>query len=723
MKNKLELLAPAGNQENFHVALGCGADAIYLGANAFNARGNIENISIDDLTRLTEKAHLFGVKVYLTLNTLIHDSEVEEVLMLVRQAIKAKVDAFIVQDIGLCFLLKNKFENIELHASTQMGISNLEGAKFLSPLGFKRVVLARETSLSEIRRIKSNTNYEIEYFIQGALCVGFSGNCYLSSLLSQASGNRGKCKQFCRLPFSANFGNGEKQGFLLSTKDFCMLPKLSQLADAGVTSFKVEGRARRAAYVGQAISVYRRAIDNNFNFGEDDLGELKIAFNRGDYIAGYFDDEKILYDKTQNHIGLKIGKVIAVNNGKRFNEVTINSSHNLSKGDSLKFFVGEKEVASLSVQDLKQKGKNVFSFTTTTLVPKEANVSLIGSSELEDAVLKKKRKIDVEAKLVCKIASKPQLTLKAGEIEVTVEGDEKLEEAKSSPLNADECKVSLSKLGEEFSLAALAAELEPVFLRKAQLNNLRRIGIEKLRERIIVNYEKINKLNEIYEKEWKICKKANKNIKKIVISSNFQKLLQCSENDYIVYSPQVFDKTQLSLFAQMAKDRVVYLDLPVIATEADIKLFKEILAENKNFGVMASNYYALTLTSKEKMIVGSEMNVFNSYAIAFYLSLGYDKIILSKETLDLDDISSQGGEIFVPTSVRHRLIYFKHCPFKEHAFSTCANCKYKAGVMYNLAGQGKFELCRVKASSCQFYLKQINTIKKESKNFGEFIEI
>ena len=231
--NEIELLAPAGNKESFLTALSCGANAIYLGVNSFNARGNIENISLDNLIKIVRKAHLFGVKIYLTLNTLVHDSEIEEVTEVVRQAVNAKVDAFIVQDIGLAYYLRQKFENIELHASTQMGIENLEGASFLKPIGFKRIVLARETPLAEIKRIKDELGIDIEYFIQGALCVGYSGNCYLCSLLASASGNRGKCKQFCRLPYSARMNNRERQGYLLSTKDFCMLPKLKELVESG----------------------------------------------------------------------------------------------------------------------------------------------------------------------------------------------------------------------------------------------------------------------------------------------------------------------------------------------------------------------------------------------------------------------------------------------------------------------------------------------------------
>ena len=288
MTKQIEILSPAGNFESLKSAVNNGADAVYLGLSDFNARGNIENFTLDNIGMVISYAHLFGVKVYVALNTLIKDEEMSIALNMVKNALEAGVDAFIVQDIGLCYYLRQNFPNIELHASTQMGLQNLEGLQALSDLGFKRVVLARETPLEEVARIKEHLDIEIEYFVQGALCVAFSGNCYLCSLLAGSSGNRGKCKQFCRLPFSLNNDKAKKEGYLLSTKDFCLLPSLKTLAEKGVDSLKIEGRARRPAYVGVATSVYKRAVDNDFNYTKQDVENLKKVYNRGDYINGYF---------------------------------------------------------------------------------------------------------------------------------------------------------------------------------------------------------------------------------------------------------------------------------------------------------------------------------------------------------------------------------------------------------------------------------------------------
>ena len=719
ISEKIELLAPAGNYQSFMAAINGGADAIYRGlSGGFNARGNIENFTTENLKETVEKAHLFGVKIYLTLNTLIKDEEIEDVLDLVRFANECKVDAFIVQDIGLANLLFQKFKNIELHASTQMGASNLEGVKFLEGLGFKRVVLARETPLSEIRRIKDNTNVDIEYFIQGALCVGFSGNCYLCSLLSGASGNRGKCKQFCRLGYKIN---GGKEGYYLSTKDFCMLPSLKELIDAGVTSLKIEGRARRPAYVASAVQTYRKVLENELKYSQEDITNLKKVFNRGDYISGYFKGEKIIYSAVQNHIGIEIGKILDVKKGKRFNEVILSSSHKLRAGDTLKLFDGEKEVMTVSPVDIKNIGKNKYLFTTTASINNGMLVRLIVDSAYEEELLGKQRKIDFSATMTAKIGKTAILELSANGIKVKVESEEILSEAKSQPLSYKDCKTSLSKSGDEFELVKLDCKLENVFFRKGDLNNLRREGLSKLREALISSNEKQEKVIEIKENLLDFTKKALKNNKKIVFFDDYNKINDNNiEFDYFVYSPSDYKKDEIKEIARKLSDKKIFLDLPLIATSQDISYLKEILKECDNLGVYVTNYYGLNLTSPDKTIIGSEMNIFNSLSVSFYKERGFDKIVLSKEDFLKDEISAENVELFVDERLP-RLIYFKHCPFKEHFNSSCNACKYKEGVKYSL-GRENFALCRKRIINCHFYLKEEIPLKGNS-NLGKVVEI
>ena len=425
----MKILSPAGDFESLKVAINNGADEVYLGVKDFNAR-NIEGFSIETLKEAVDYAHIFDVKVNLTVNILFSDEEIQSALDLIVEAYNIGVDSFIIQDIGLADLVHKHFPEIEMHASTQMGVHNLEGVKEIEKLGFKRVVLARETPLGEIRRIKENSNIEIEYVCQGALCVSFSGNCYLSSYLNNASGNRGKCKQLCRLPYSFRFNNKElKNGFLLSAKDFNMLNHLKELKDAGVDVLKIEGRARRPFYVGIATRIYKQAINNDLY----NLEDLELAFNRG-YTAGYFEGNGNIISNKQNHIGIKIGKVVKFKRGKNFNEVFITSSVGFSPKSVLKF-IDEDEVVITAFDIKKETG--LIRITTTQKVDVGADVHLISEYNKEQSILNEQKKRTVKIQIQAKVNNKIQAKVKVGDTEFLVEGEVCLP-AKSQPLTIEE---------------------------------------------------------------------------------------------------------------------------------------------------------------------------------------------------------------------------------------------------------------------------------------------
>lgn len=702
MRN-VEILAPVGNMESLKSAINNNADAIYLGAKSFNARGGVENFSFESLKEAVEYAHLFGVKVYLTLNTLIKDEEMKEVLNVVEKALEICVDAFIVQDVGLVYLIKNTFPNAVIHASTQMGVNNLEGAKFLSEAGFTRIVLARETPLEEVRRIHENLDVELEYFVQGALCVSFSGNCYLCSLLAGKSGNRGECKQFCRLPFKLL----NKEEYFLSAKDFCLLKRLKDLKDAGVISFKIEGRARRASFVGGATKIYKDAVLNDFNYDEKEIITLKKLFNRGNFIEGYFGDEKKIYSKTQNHIGVSVGRVGKVKLGKKFNEIFILSNEDIVKGDGLKFFDKGKEVASVGVMDVKKEGK-FFVLTTTQKISAGLTVNKILDAKLEEEILSRKRQIKVDAKFVAKIGQKAKLTLKHEDVVAEVESESVLSEAKTSPLTQEEIQDNLTKLG-EFCVENLSVEMDKVFLRKAELNALRREIQEKLKAKILEGYnlknikkqEKINKKVQIFDKK---SKKVD-----IFEFSDLKTLKKFKDSDAIlVYKFSDFNADEILKTANEI-GKIIYLDLPLIATYEDLSKIKEILKHEK-IGVVANNYYALNLTAKERTIVGVNLNIFNSYAVKFYAELGFNKIVLTQEDVKLENFKNCGVSLFAVSEYFPEYMFFKHCPIKEHIGGDCGHCKYKP-LVYEF-GKYKFNVIRRKIASCQFVLKDSVKRKK-----------
>ena len=263
---KPELLAPVGNKECLIAAIEAGCDAIYLSGIMFGARKFANNFNNQELKEAIDYAHKYKVKVYVTVNTLIYEDEVEEFIKYVDFLHKSNVDALIMQDIGMMDLVRKTYPNLKIHASTQMHIHNLEGTKFMEDLGLERVVLARETSLLEIKKIKENTNIQLEIFIHGALCMCYSGQCLMSSLIGGRSGNRGTCSQCCRLQYDLISDNKKvnKNKYLLSTKDLNSIDNLYKLLELNIDSLKIEGRMKSPEYVYQVVKIYRMIIDNYY---------------------------------------------------------------------------------------------------------------------------------------------------------------------------------------------------------------------------------------------------------------------------------------------------------------------------------------------------------------------------------------------------------------------------------------------------------------------------
>ncbi|MCL6560488.1 MAG: U32 family peptidase, partial [Firmicutes bacterium] len=324
MDRKVELLAPAGDWEAFLAAVENGADAVYLGGKLFNARQFAGNFDAGQLKTALDYAHVRGVRVYLTMNTLIADSELRQAVEFAESAYIMGIDGIIVQDTGFAGVLRKLYPGLDLHASTQMTVYNLDGVRALECLGFKRVVLARELCLDEIRYITENSSIEIEVFAHGALCVCYSGQCLMSSLIGGRSGNRGRCAQPCRLEYELVGPDGRAVAaegkHLLSPRDLCLLGHLPRLAAAGVRALKIEGRMKSPEYVATVVRVYRQALDRFFAHPEDfaptdeELRELAQIYNRG-FTPGFFlGDQGAAYQSyaRPNNRGCPVGRVTAV---------------------------------------------------------------------------------------------------------------------------------------------------------------------------------------------------------------------------------------------------------------------------------------------------------------------------------------------------------------------------------------------------------------------------
>ena len=284
--NKLpELLAPAGSPEALTAAIRAGADAVYMGASGFNARIGAANFTPESLKSEIARAHDAGVRIYLTLNTLVYDREIGDLLKTAEAAYLAGADALITADLGVASIIRRTFPDLPLHASTQMSGHNLEQAKMVAELGFERMVIARETSMEDLAYVCRNSPIEIEAFVHGALCVCHSGQCLFSSIVGGRSGNRGLCAQPCRLPYSDGHGG---KSYPLSLKDLSLAPHLPALIDMGVASLKVEGRMKPPEYVAGVISIWRRLLDEGRGANAEEMRRLAEIFSRQGFTDGYF---------------------------------------------------------------------------------------------------------------------------------------------------------------------------------------------------------------------------------------------------------------------------------------------------------------------------------------------------------------------------------------------------------------------------------------------------
>ncbi len=283
---KPEILAPVGSPECLYAAVRTGADAVYMGCKSFNARIRADNFSDEEIRDAVSYCHSRGVRVHITMNTLISDEEIPEALETVKRICEWGADAVIVQDLGLASLMGRVAPTLERHASTQMSVQTTEGVKLLKGMGFSRAVLPRELTKEEIRKIKDSTDIEIEIFVHGALCMSVSGQCYMSSMFGGRSGNRGLCAQPCRLPFCAENGTGND----LSLKDLSLIEKADELTEAGIDSLKIEGRMKRPEYVAAAVTAIRSTLDGKAD--EEILSNLRAVFSRSGFTDGYFADKR-----------------------------------------------------------------------------------------------------------------------------------------------------------------------------------------------------------------------------------------------------------------------------------------------------------------------------------------------------------------------------------------------------------------------------------------------
>jgi putative protease len=484
-----ELLAPVGSRESLIAAVENGADAVYFGGRLFSARQYASNFDREELLWAIDYVHARGVRAYVTVNTLIKDAELDEASDYLQFLCNAGADAVIVQDIGILKLLRGHIPNLPVHASTQMTIHNTEGVKFLQEMDVKRVVLAREMSLDEIKRIKSETCMEIETFIHGALCFSYSGQCLLSSMIGGRSGNRGYCAQPCRKKYRA----GDVEGYLLSPKDLNMSEHIPALVGAGIDSFKIEGRMKRPEYVAGAVRVYRRLIDRfveepfMFRVTDDEKHTLRQLFNR-EFTSGYFfgnPGSELMSRKYPHNRGTELGKVVDYEPRKKL--ATIYLKAQLRTGDGIG--IGARETG-VTVGSMFTDNKSVRAAYpgSTVRVPMEYEVEsgdevfkTYDSQLMASLEVKNTRKIPVRMSFRAHVDEPVELWISDGENKIDIQG-RSVCIAQRIPISKSAISDQLKKLGNTiFEAHDIIFEIdENIFIPVSEINSLRREGIDRL---------------------------------------------------------------------------------------------------------------------------------------------------------------------------------------------------------------------------------------------------
>lgn len=649
MKKQTELLAPAGSIESFYAAVNSGADSVYLGGKFFNARQNSQNFDNEEMKHIIRYAHNKGVRIYVTLNTVLKDTEIIDALNYAVFLYENDVDAVIVQDLGLVYLIKKFIPDLKINMSTQASVYDEYGVKFFEKYDINKVIMARELSLSQLKETVKNTNAELEIFIHGALCACYSGQCYMSSFLGGRSGNRGKCAQPCRLSYSFydKESNTEDDDFgtipVLSMKDFIAGETIVELIDAGIRTFKIEGRMKGPEYTSAVVEYYRHIIDNYISGKKTDIKDLEkraiSTFSRG-YTNGYLkpskDDE--MFARTSSGV----------------------------KGDDI------EEIE----EETKDKAQEFSKF--------------------------RRNKINFAISL--KIGEQAVLTAQMGNHKVVVKSEEVCETSIKNPATDEIINEQLGKLGSTiYELNHLdIIKDEDVFIRKSTLNQLRRDATDLLYEKgaVLYNREKINNI------PFNTAFAFNEN-KKYVKPKISLKINSSEEAEFIdkvkvkrVYIPHNLD---MNVVKNIEADEK-YLWIPNIVSKAQYNVLKDnILLYDEIFdGVCVNNagsFYFFKANSKLKLHCGPFFNIVNSFSVELLKDQGADGFAFSIEAniRDMESIvknSSIHSEIVAHEYAQ--LMVMKNCPMSMlkncKNLQDCDKCEYRKkyslkdrkGVYFNI---------------------------------------
>ena len=670
----MELLAPAGSPSALRAAIYSGANAVYFGLDKFNARINADNFTKENVREYVELCHLHGVKVHVTFNTLIKDSEFAEFEEDVKACVDAKVDAFIVTDFGALTVFAKY--NVPLHASTQMGIHNLEGAKFIERLGFKRVVLSREALFEDIKKIKENTSLEVEYFVHGALCVSFSGGCLLSSMMTGTSGNRGLCKQPCRLCYESSLSGESK--YYLSPADQCLINKLKDLEKLGIDSLKIEGRLKAPHYVGEVVKCYRNALDGKLD--KDYMSVLYRAYNRGHFTEGYNYDSTndLMSIDIQNNIGEKVGEIL----NRKGATYTISSRYDFKIGDGIKVIKDGKELGGFGIDNVEKTKDGLYLIKNNKNYQTGSSIHLTFEKEVADKY--EDVSLALPVALECKVGEKLTLCVTYNKTSIKKDYDI-VSPAQKRSTTKEEIEEKI-KDNDYFHIENKSVEIKDgLFVPMSKFNEARRDILNELKDAIVSSYEDKMPRYSIKIPGRETESKLEDDIYEISSVKDIQKY-----KGTIVLN--IEDYTSLPNLTSK-----VYIKLPKICRGKDMKAISNMLDKYKDniIGVVAENIYAIELAREKglKVFGGVGLNIFNSSAASVY---GITNYVNSVE-FDIDDIKDG----YAYSSNRVMVMTLTHCPVQLSTKCTCATCKYNNGFDYK-TNSLSIQIEREKVGYCYF---------------------
>lgn len=691
MKDRVEILAPAGSMECLKAAIAAGADAVYTGGALFGARAYAHNLTEEELLEAIDYVHLHGRRLYLTVNTLIKDREMEKqmydyLLPYYRQGL----DAVIVQDIGLFRFIRKHFPDLPIHASTQMTLTGVDGAKFLEKEGAQRIVTSRELSMAEVKKIADETELEIESFVHGALCYCYSGQCLFSSFIGGRSGNRGQCAQPCRLLYRTP--EAKRPQYLLSLKDICTLELIPEMIESGIYSFKIEGRMKKPEYAAAVAFQYRKYADlylkyyeecpaeedpaayamKKYRVREEDRQMLLDLYNRVGFHTGYYHTQngrEMISLNRPNHAGVPAVKVLA----KKGRNVTAKALTDLYPQDIIELPMrkGREKADNYTCKDAVKKGMNVqipvfadTPFKRDEIWMRTRNSTLIDTLREEFVNGKIKERICGTFRLYPQ--EKATLTVKCRDAEITVAG-EKAQEALSQPMSRERIEKQLRKTGNtEFEFSFLKAEIgEKVFLPMQSLNELRREALETLEKVICEKYRRSGEVKDPEEDKTELSMEEE-------ILSGWTASVRTAEQMEVILEEEAIGRiyADCTMFPRIwekdsyvewitkvhAAGKEIYLVMPYIFRERTRKQYEA--AYNRIFGagwdgILIANYESFAFL-KEHGYTGRIMTDYNLYEFnqesrKFWKEKGVFEFTAPVELTEreLQDLRVKDGEVIV----------------------------------------------------------------------------